>query len=106
MSSLGQWDGFDDTPTGGTNRSAPVRDCTTCGGDRFVTVRLRSPETTQWMLDHQHPKGHQPKASTREFHEEVAPCPSCAFGVTYDYWVGSQHVTNPSPEWTRQAMNQ
>lgn len=27
---------FDPTPSPGTNRTAPVTDCATCGGDRFV----------------------------------------------------------------------
>lgn len=61
-----------DTPAStGTNRSAPVTDCATCGGDRFITVRLRSPEQTMWMKD----RGIQP--STDSFHEEVAPCYTC-----------------------------
>lgn len=105
MSSIDQWgDGLEGVPSAGTNRSAPIRDCKTCGGDQFVTVRLRSPETTQWMLDHQHPKGHQPKANPREFHDEVAPCPNCASGVTYDYWVAGKRVQSPDSAWVREAM--
>lgn len=61
-----------------TNRSVSVV-CETCGGDRFVTVRLRSPDQTIWMTEH----GIQ--ANPREFHEEVAPCPDCN-PTEISYW--------------------
>lgn len=54
-----------------TNRSVPPSRCATCGGDRWIVVRLRSPETTMWMQDH------GIKASTTSFHEETAPCYVC-----------------------------
>lgn len=57
--------------TGGTNRSATPTRCELCGGDRYVTVRLRAPEQTAWM------RQHGLKPSTVSFHEETAPCPDC-----------------------------
>lgn len=55
----------------GTNRSAPVTRCDTCGGDRYVTVRLRAPEQTEWMREH------NIKPSTTSMYDEVAGCPDC-----------------------------
>ena len=54
-----------------TNQSAKPTVCKTCDGDRFVTVRLRSPEQTAWMAEH----NIEPRRD--QFHEEVAPCPDC-----------------------------
>lgn len=59
------------TPSPGTNRAAPPTRCRVCGGDRFVTVNLRSPEQTLWMTEH------GITANPREFIEEVAPCYEC-----------------------------
>lgn len=103
MSTLGQWDGFGDGPTSGTNRSAPIHDCKTCGGDRFVTVRLRSPEITHWMSERMEGKGAiRPRKD--EFHEEVAPCPDCATGITYDYWTVGKRTQSPDSAWVREQM--
>ncbi len=63
----------------GTNQHAKPSQCRTCGGDRFVTVALRSPETTVWMSDH------GIHAATDSFHEEVAPCPDC-HPTVIEYW--------------------
>lgn len=62
---------FDQEKTPGTNRSVRPSRCATCGGDRWIVVRLRSPETTLWM------QNHGLNASTTSFHEESAPCYSC-----------------------------
>lgn len=62
-----------------TNRAAPTLECRTCGGDRFVMVRLRSPETTMWMEEHGR------KANPKEFYEEYAPCPDC-HNIEISYW--------------------
>jgi hypothetical protein len=61
----------DNDASGGTNRSAPTKSCATCGGDGFVTVRLRAPEQTLWMSEH------DLAPSRLSFHEEVAPCYVC-----------------------------
>ena len=66
----------------GTNLHAKTTDCQTCGGDRFVTVRLRSPEQTAWMAE----KNIRP--SRTSFFEEVAPCPDCHRGAYDLYWPG------------------
>lgn len=71
---------FDAPPSPGTNRAAAPTHCRTCHGDRFVTVRLRSPEQTAWMND----RGLRPRKDV--FHEEVAPCPDC-HRVEITYWV-------------------
>lgn len=62
---------FDEPKGKGSNRTGTVTQCRTCGGDRFVTVRLRRPDQTSWMDDHER------VASSRSYHEEVAPCPDC-----------------------------
>jgi hypothetical protein len=62
-----------------TNRHAQATGCTTCNGNRFVTVRLRPQEQTMWMKERRlvpHPTS---------FHEEVAPCPAC-HPVEVTYW--------------------
>ncbi len=63
----------------GTNRASKPTRCTTCDGDKFVVVRLRSPEQTMLMKE----KGITP--SRDSFHEEMAPCPSCNPTVI-EYW--------------------
>ena len=50
----------------GTNQHAKPSQCRTCVGDRFVMVRLRSPERSVWMDDHGIP------TSNNGFHEELA----------------------------------
>lgn len=62
---------FDQPKKEGVNLAAKPSRCRTCGGDRYVTARLRSPETTIWMSER------NLRASSRSFHEEVAPCPDC-----------------------------
>lgn len=54
-----------------TNRHSRTTACATCDGDRFVVVRLRPPDQTIWMDEH------NIKANAKEFHEEYAPCPDC-----------------------------
>jgi hypothetical protein len=54
-----------------TNRAVKPTRCPTCDGDRFVVARLRPPEQTAWMDEH------NIKPSTTEMHEEYAPCPDC-----------------------------
>lgn len=53
-----------------TNQAAPIPDCDTCGGDRFVVVAMRPPYQTAWMKE----KGIEP--SSEKF-IELAPCPDC-----------------------------
>lgn len=90
----------DAAPGPGTNRSASTTDCQTCGGDRFVTVRLRSPEQTAWM------NHHGIKASRVSFHEETAPCPDChPIEVTY-YRVDGSRFRTMDPAAVRQALTQ
>jgi hypothetical protein len=91
--------GFDDGTTPGTNRSAPATSCHTCGGDRFVTVRLRSPEQTAWMQE----KGIKP--NPKEFYEEVAPCPDCN-NQTVEYFTVNGRFRSMDAAATRQAMTQ
>jgi hypothetical protein len=71
--------GFEfDTPAApGLNQHAKLSNCRTCGGDRFVMVRLRSADQSVWMEDH----GFKPNG----FHEEYAPCPDCN-ATTIEYW--------------------
>lgn len=55
----------------GANRPIKPSRCDTCGGDKWIVVRLPSPVTTLWMQE----RGLQ--ASTTSFHEESAPCYVC-----------------------------
>lgn len=88
----------DSKPTQSANRSASVTDCRTCGGDRFVTVRLRSPEQTAWMAD----RGISPPAD--RFYEEVAPCPSCN-PIEVTYWqADGRQFRSMDAHATRKAM--
>lgn len=95
MSSMGPFE-FEETKTG-TNRTAPIVDCTTCGGDRFVTARLRSPDQTIWMDEH------GLKANPREFHEEVAPCPNCN-PTEITYYAGGKMFRSMDAAATREAL--
>jgi hypothetical protein len=104
VSSMSPFDMDDVNPA--TNRSAPVRDCLTCGGDKFVTVRLRKPQMTMWMSENQHPKGHQPHVHESEMHEEVAPCPSCNADLVVEYWIPGHHFRSMDAQQTREAMSQ
>lgn len=81
-----------DTPSAtGSNRSATVTKCRTCGGDRFVTVSLRSPLN--------------PAVKDR-FYDEVAPCPSChPVDVSYFRFDGSR-FRMMDPATVRQAIAQ
>jgi hypothetical protein len=83
-----------------TNRSAPPTDCRTCGGDRFVTVRLRSPDQTVWM------DAHNLRTRPDQFHEEVAPCPDCGPAeILYRRYDGSL-FRSMDPAAARQALTQ
>lgn len=104
MSSMSPFDMDEVNPA--TNRSAPVRDCSTCGGDRYVTVRLRKPQQTMWMSENQHPKGHQPHVHESEMFEEVAPCPACNAEMVVEYWIPGHHFRSMDAAQTRQAMAQ
>lgn len=55
---------------GATNQSAPVTDCQTCDGHRFVVVSTRPAVTTHWMVEH----GFKGQGDV----EEYAPCPDCS----------------------------
>ena len=90
---------FESQPGPGTNRTAAVTDCKTCGGDRFVTVRLRSPQQTMWMKE----RGIKP--ATDSFHEEMAGCPDCN-PVEVTYYVAGRKFVSMDPAMTRQALNQ
>lgn len=57
-------------PRNGTNAVAPVPNCGTCGGDRFVLFSTRVPEQSAWMEE----KGIVPNSDEIE---EMAPCPDC-----------------------------
>ena len=73
----------------GTNLSA-VKECPTCGGDRFVVVSLRKPVTSQWMIE----RGI--KANEDHLIEEMAPCPDCGPEIT--------GVRVPDPARVREMM--
>jgi len=89
---------LDDGITPGTNKPIKPTRCVSCGGDRFVLVNLRSPETTMWMEEH----GIQ--ASTQHFHEEYAPCPDCNnIDVSHFRHDGSR-FRGMDPAQVRQAM--
>ena len=91
---------FDTPPSPGTNRSAKPTECATCGGDKFVVVRLRSPEQTAWMNDH------GLKASRDSFHEEMAPCPDCNPIEVIYHLVGGKKFRSMDAAATRQALAQ
>ena len=81
----------DSQPGTGTNQSARVTECSTCQGDRFVTVALRSP--------------HNPNVKDR-FYEEVAPCPDCnPIDVSYFRHDGTK-FRGMDPAAVRQAIKQ
>ena len=81
----------------GTNRSARTTECETCGGDRFVTVRLRSPEQTPWMKDH------DLEPARDRFYEEMAPCPDCN-PIEITYWVEGRNFHSMDAAEARKAM--
>jgi len=90
-----------DTPKSpGTNRSLAVTECRTCGGDRFVTVSLRSPRQSYWMSK----KGIVPPRD--RFYEEVAGCPDCNTIHDLDYFPGGKKFRLMDPAAVRQAMTQ
>lgn len=70
---------FDQEKKDGVNLAAAPTKCRTCGGDRYVMVRLRSPDTTLWMSEH------KLASSSRSFYEEMAPCPDCN-AIVVEYW--------------------
>lgn len=83
---------FDEPKPKGTNRAAKVTDCRLCGGDRFVTVRLRSPLNPT-------------PARTDTFYEEVSPCPDCN-QIEVEYWVLGKKFTTLDPAITRRLLSQ
>ncbi len=86
---------FDKPSETGTNRSMKVTACRTCHGDRFVTVRLRSPSTPT------------PTGRDASFYEEVAGCPDC--NPIHDiegYFPGGRKFRVMDPAAVRQAMTQ
>ena len=74
--------------------------CNTCGGDRFVLVALRTPETTDWMNRHGF------KAKEDQPIEELAPCPDCnpTANTSFRRHDGME-VTCPDPARVRQMMS-
>lgn len=56
-----------------------VTDCSTCGGDRFVLVRMRTPTRSVWMEEH----GIEPNEDAG--YEEYAACPDCNLADT-SHW--------------------
>ena len=80
-----------------TNRAAHTSGCVTCGGDRFVLVRLRPQKPTAWMLEH------NIKPSATEFHEEYAPCPDCGTPVSYTQFDG-RPFRSMDPAAAREAL--
>jgi hypothetical protein len=79
-----------------TNRHVDT-DCKTCGGDRFVTVRLRPQEQTMWMEEHKI----SPKQDSR--HEEVACCPDCN-PLEVSYFVFGRKFRQMDPAAVRDAL--
>jgi hypothetical protein len=79
-----------------TNRHVDT-DCATCGGDRFVTVRLRPQEQTMWMKE----RGIVP--SKDSFHEEVACCPDCN-PSDVSYFTGGRKFRQMDPAAVRDAL--
>ena len=92
--------GFEDQPGPGTNRHSKASRCHRCHGDKFVLVRLRSPEQTMWMEEH----GIRP--SKNSFHEEYAGCPDCN-PVVVEYWQGTgKRFRSMDAAETRRALEQ
>jgi hypothetical protein len=86
---------FDKPSETGTNRSLKVTECRTCKGDRFVTVRLRSPATPI------------PNGRDASFYEEVAGCPDCnPIHNIEGYFPGGRKFRVMDPAAVRQAMTQ
>jgi ssDNA-binding Zn-finger/Zn-ribbon topoisomerase 1 len=81
-----------------TNQHAKATDCPTCGGDKFVTVRLRSQEQTMWM------KEHVILPNPNSFHEEVAACPDCHTNVDASYFTGGRKFRPMDPAAVRDAL--
>lgn len=76
----------------GTNLGAKITDCRTCGGDRLVTVKLRSPANTD-------------RARTDVFYEEMSPCPDCN-PIEVSYWVLNRKFTTLDQATTRRLLAQ
>ena len=96
MSSISPFD--HDRAVEGTNLSAKITNCRTCHGDRFVTVRLRSPEQTAWMNDH------KITAPKDRFFEEVAPCPDCNPIVVEYFLTGGSRFRSMDATAAREAL--
>ena len=84
-----------------SNVAAPLVDCVTCGGDRFVVVSARKPTQSQWMREH------GIEANEGELIEEMAPCPDCnsASDPTFRRHDGSK-TRALDPARVREMMNQ
>lgn len=87
-----------DTPAAGSNRSVPPTRCPTCRGDRFVVVRLRSPEQTIWMREHGR------TVPVDSFHEEWAACPDC-HPIEISYHYGGHTFRQMDAAAVRQALS-
>lgn len=73
--------------------------CTTCRGDRFVLVQMRTPEATDW----QQKRGHVPPEGL--YYEEYAPCPDCNSGANTSFRrADGLEVVCPDPDTVRRMM--
>lgn len=81
--------------TRGVNLSARS-DCVTCGGDHWVIVRYREPQTTVWMSEH--PTKYKRHPHDKGF-EETAPCPVCNLNppVMRNFWDGRDWAYSTEP---------
>lgn len=88
------------TPALASNRSAPVSECVTCGGDRFVVVGTRPPLQSPWMKEH----GITPPANASI--EEMAPCPDCNAAANTEFRRFDGSIVRPlDPAKTREMMS-
>ena len=83
-----------------TNLSAPVSECATCGGDRFVPFRERPAEQTTWMREHGIELRGDPKL------EEWAPCPDCNRDADTGFWRSDgTRFQSPHPDEVRARLD-
>lgn len=74
------------------------RECSTCGGDRFVVVATRPAKQTVWMRE----RGLEPQGEI----EEVAACPSCHSDLDASHWRhDGTRVQSPDPAKVREMMS-
>jgi hypothetical protein len=82
---------------GATNVSAPISECGTCEGHRFVVVSTRPYPQTMWMTMH----GRKSRGDV----EEWAPCPACAPEISTTYRGADGRMRrSPDPEKVREMM--